>query len=373
MTSATKPTVIVTGVSGNLGLRLLRQLSGFDVIGVDMYPPRSDSLARFEAMDLGLESSCQQMVRLLRDSGARSVVHLAFVLDPLRTGVLDLNRMWQINVAGTARVMEAITEVNRSGGQVETFIFIGSVSAYGPQTPGPVRETHPLAAHTLPYAIHKKEADDVVRHRAGNLARCTTYLLRPHIFTGASMQNYMVGALRGTPTGNAPRAEKMRERGERLPMLLPRGEEYLHNKLQFVHVDDVARLLTYILRQPGKGNELLIFNVAGRGYPLTIQDCARISGQKIVQLPGKWLCRAALRHYWNRGISGVPPEAFPYMIGSYTMDTTRLQKFLGDDYSRVIQYTVEDALLDSFRTEEESRLFARNLEAKTKEAARSRA
>ena len=373
MTSAAKPAVVVTGISGNLGIRLLRQLSGFEVIGVDVYPPHSDPPQRFETMDLGLESSCRQLVHLLRDSGARALVHLAFVLDPLRTGVLDLNRMWQINVAGTARVMEAITEVNRSGGQVETFIFPSSVSAYGPLTPGPVRETHPLGAHTLPYAIHKKECDDVVRHRAKNLARCTTYLLRPHIFTGATMQNYMVGALRGTPTGKSPRAEKMRQQGRRLPMLLPRGEDYLNNTVQFVHVDDVARLLAYLLRQPGKGNELLIFNVAGRGLPLTIQECARISGQRIVQLPGKWMCRTALKYYWNRGISGVPPEAFPYLIGSYTMDTTRLQKFLGNNYAQVIQYTVEDALLDSFRSEEESRIFARNLEARTRETARTRA
>ena len=35
------------------------------------------------------------------------------MLDPVRAGVLDLDRMWQINVAGTARVMEAITEANR--------------------------------------------------------------------------------------------------------------------------------------------------------------------------------------------------------------------------------------------------------------------
>ena len=42
-----------------------------------------------------------------------SVVHLAFVIDPQRTGMLDVGTMWQINVAGTARVMEAITEANR--------------------------------------------------------------------------------------------------------------------------------------------------------------------------------------------------------------------------------------------------------------------
>ena len=39
--------------------------------------------------------------------------------------------------------------------------------------------------------------------------------------------------------------------------------------------------------------------------------------------------RIVLRLLWKFGISSIPPEALPYMIGSYTMDTTRLQQFLG--------------------------------------------
>jgi hypothetical protein len=50
---------------------------------------------------------------------------------------------------------------------------------------------------------------------------------------------------------------------------------------------------------------------------------------------------------WKLGISTVPPAALPYLIGSYTMDTTRLQQFLGEEYARVIQFTIEDALRDS--------------------------
>lgn len=355
MIAESKPTVVITGISGNLGLRLLRLLHhDFNVVGVDMAPPRTDFSLQFEKIDLGSEAACQELVRLLRRTKARAVLHLAFVIDPLRTGVLDIDRMWQINVAGTARVMEAITEINRHSGEIDTFIFPSSVSAYGPQTPGPVKEEYPLGAHTLPYAIHKQESDEVVRYRAESLGACTTYILRPHIFTGATVQNYLVGALRGTPTGKSRRAEKMRKQGRRLPLFYP-GRKALESRFQFVHVDDMARLLAYLLHlTPTRKNDLRIMNVAAKGDPITLEEAAQIANAKLVRVPSRWLMKMIVQLGWSLGISGIPPEAVPYMVGSYTMDTTRLKKFLGDDYESIIRFSVTEALADSFRYEPES-------------------
>ncbi len=343
-----RQTVLITGIAGNLGLRLLRELPDLRVIGVDKAEPRTELPLRFESVDLGEEPSCQQLVTLLRQTGAQSVVHLAFVIDPVRTNVLDVDRMWRINVAGTARVMEAIAVVNRTGGAVKKLIYPSSVSAYGSDFPKAVSEDYRLGGHTLPYSIHKREADQLVQDRVSTLGDCATYILRPHIFTGATMQNYLVGALRGTPSGRGKLAARLRERGTRLPLVLPMGQRYLETKWQFVHVDDVARLIAYVLRRTDKPGELTVLNVAGRGPALRFADCVRIAGAKMVRVPGQGACRAVLRLMWKVGISGVPPEALPFFIGSYIMDTTRLQKFLGADYEKVMQYTVQDALADSF-------------------------
>jgi nucleoside-diphosphate-sugar epimerase len=189
----------------------------------------------------------------------------------------------------------------------------------------------------------------VVRYRAESLGECRTYMVRPHIFVGASVQNYMMGALRGTPLGNSQRAARMRAAGERLPWLLPRGNKYLEKRFQFVHVDDMARLLVHLLNRPASDPSLTILNVAARGDPITIQRCAEIAQARIKRAPTRAACRAVLRLLWKLGISSIPPTALPYLIGSYTMDTTRLQHFLGEEYGRVIQYTVEDALRDSFK------------------------
>lgn len=344
------PTILVTGVSGNLGTRLLPFLSEFRVIGVDLSPVPGRPDIAVNRLDMGHESSCRELVLLLRESGAVAVVHLAFVIDPLRTGVTDRERMWQINVAGTARVMEAITEVNRHGGGIRKFIYPSSVAVYGPETDPLVDEEAPLGAHTLNYAVQKAEADKVVRFRAGSMGECSTYLLRPHIFAGASVENYLINAIRGRAFGNGKLAQSMRRKKKRLPLMLPMGKAYPEKLFQFVHVDDMARLVQWLLRRPApKVSEVLTLNVAGSGAPISIARCAEIAQARVVQLPSAWLCAKILKMLWNRGVSSVPPDAFPYMAGSYTMNTQRLRSLLGADYEGVIQYSTEAALQDSFQ------------------------
>jgi nucleoside-diphosphate-sugar epimerase len=347
--SGEKPCVFVTGIAGNLGLRLLPLLEDYQVVGLDVNPPQTDHPLRFIHMDLGVEESCRELFLLLREARPVAFLHLAFVLDPVRTGVLDLDRMWQINVAGTARVMEAITEANRDDFIVGRFIFPSSVSVYGPELAEPATEDSPLAAHTLPYAIHKMEADKVVQQRAPALRGCSVYMLRPHIFAGASVENYMIGAFRGTPGGSAKRASRMREQGQRLPCILPFGERYLEKRIQFVHVDDMARLLAHIVRRAEpESQRLTVLNVAGRGEPLTFARCIEMAHAKLKRVPGKPAFRAILQLLWRLGISAIPPEAAPYMTSEYIMNTDRLRKFLGEDYEKVIRYTIADAYADSF-------------------------
>jgi len=116
-------------------------------------------------------------------------------------------------------------------------------------------------------------------------------------------------------------------------------------------VDDMARLIAWILGRPeppAEERRIVILNVAGRGEPVTIQLCAGIAGQKIFRLPSRAACRLVLQLLWSLGISAVPPDALPYMIGTYLVDTHRLQALLGSDYEHVIRFTVRDALADSF-------------------------
>ena len=346
------PSILVTGISGNLGRRLLPMLSGFRVVGVDFRPPVTDSPLQFEKIDLGEEASCMQLLQLLRDVRPVAVVHLAFVVDAARTGILDRDRIWQVNVAGTARVMEAITEANREWPMVEKFVFVSSVAAYGPELSKPATEETPLAAHTYAHGVHKMESDRVVQQRAPALRGCSAYILRPHIFAGASIDNYFMEGFRGIPGGASKRAQRMREKGSRLPCLLPSGKRYLENRLQFVHVDDVARLVAFILRKTDpEVQRVTILNVAGRGEPLTYQQCIALAKAKLMRVPTEELFSLALKLLWQLKISTIPPDIVPYLTSDTLMNTSRLEQFLGADYKNVIRYPIADAFADCFRQE----------------------
>lgn len=343
------PSILVTGISGNLGRRLLPMLSGFRVVGVDFREPETDFPLQFVQMDFSRESSCLEMIHLLREVRPIAVVHLAFVMDAVRTGILDRDRMWQANVAGTARVMEAVTEANREWPMVEKFIFMSSVSAYGPGLSTPATEEAPLAAHTYTYGTQKMEADRVVQQRAPALRGCSVYILRPHIFAGATVNNYFMEAFRGVPGGASKRAERMRRQGKRLPCMLPSGDHYLQNRLQFVHVDDVARVVKFILeKNEPEGRRLTILNVAGRGGPLTYEQCVHLANAKLLRVPSEKLFALVLRILWNIKLSTIPPDVAPYMTSDTVMDTSRLEEFLGSEYKNVVRLPIGEAFAECF-------------------------
>jgi nucleoside-diphosphate-sugar epimerase len=339
-----KPTILITGISGNLGLRLPEFLSDFEIVGIDFREPRDHSpLTAFEKIDLAEERSCGQLLGIMNRWRPEAVVHLAFVVDPLRTGVIDHRKMWNINVSGTGRVMEAIAEYNRSLGVVHKFIFPSSVAAYGPELPQAVKENASLQAHTFPYALHKREADLAVQSRVRNM-KCQTYILRASIFTGPTVQNFVMSVLRGVPGGPGRIAHKMRERSKHMPLLLPAGKKYLQKKFQFLHVDDMGRLIAHLLNRRQNDPPLTILNVAGRGPALTLGECAEIAHIQVRRVPGRIFCARLINILWKLGVTDIPPEALPYMLGNFIMDTSRLAAFLGDQYNEVIRYTNAEAL-----------------------------
>lgn len=75
-----KPAILVTGISGNLGSRLLPLLADYQVVGVDLNPPAPPASLSFERLDLALEESCRELFLLLKKVRPFAVLHLALSL-----------------------------------------------------------------------------------------------------------------------------------------------------------------------------------------------------------------------------------------------------------------------------------------------------
>jgi len=337
--------VLVTGISGNLGRRLAPMLEGYEVISADLYPPAPEIRAgAFHPLDLSAPEGREKLAQIVVQAGPDAILHMAFVVDQVRTGILDRERMRQTNVEGTRRLLEAVEEANRVQKRVHLFVYLSSVSAYGTHLAPGIREDAPLNAHTLPYATDKRETDLLCQQMFPRLGGAALYIYRPHIYAGAAVQNWLIDGACGRPSGNGWLARLARRFGWRVAVLLPRSADATH-AIQFVHADDVARTLAWTLANFREG-ALEILNLAGEGT-LSLEECARVARTPILRPGGEGTVRFLLRLSYALGISAVPVEALPYYLGTPTMDTTRLRAALGSDFKSVMRYTTQEALEDS--------------------------
>jgi hypothetical protein len=101
-----------------------------------------------------------------------------------------------------------------------------------------------------------------------------------------------------------------------------------------------------------EAQRLTILNVAGRGGPLTYQQCIQMAHAKLVRVPTEKLFELALQFLWWAKISTIPPDVAPYMTSETMMDTTRLAEFLGAEYRNVIRYPISEAFAECFKREQ---------------------
>jgi nucleoside-diphosphate-sugar epimerase len=334
-----KRTVLVTGVAGPLGEALVGQLAGAHITGTDLTPPVDTAPGVFCALDLGREESCIRLVKLLRETHVCAVVHLQSV-DPVETH-RDPATAWQRDVAGTARVLEAIAEVNRSGGSIRQFVMASSASAYGQGLSRPATEEARLRAENWEWAVNKRKADEVVHFWASSLGPCSVSILRAAIYPHSANSDYLLNLLRGSSVSE--RNSRHRHR-----VILPFGKGYLETPFQFVHIDDLARLIAWLLRNPQSASRIQVLNVAGHGEPLPLRQCLEIAEQRVFRVPGIGACRFAIRTLRKPDNSGQSEESLPYLLHPPLMDTSRLRSTLGHEYASVIRHTMEEALADSF-------------------------
>jgi UDP-glucose 4-epimerase len=275
---------LITGGSGYIGSRLtdlLVERDDTEVVNVDIRPPAVPrSRTRFIKMDI----RDRGMRELFERERPDAVVHLAFVLNPIR----DEHTMYDIDVNGTQNVLEAA-----SAAGVEQLLVASSTTAYGafPDNPVPMAEEHPVRG--LPayeYARDKTEIDRLCQLWAAQHPDRTMTIVRPTIVFGPNVDNYIVRFWLTSPF---------------FPLLDGNDPDW-----QFVHEEDVVYAISRLLGERRGG----IFNLTADGT-IKLSEAARIAGVKVRKMPLRVYRRIAAVA-WRMRLPNVeaPPGQIDFLL-----------------------------------------------------------
>jgi nucleoside-diphosphate-sugar epimerase len=290
MSSGNGLVVAVTGAGGYVGRRLVDALLADPrvdrVLGFDLRPPPASS-AKLLLDELDIRSSALEA----RLTGVDVLVHLAFVMDPIR----DEAEMRDVNVNGSQNVFKCAANAG-----VRKIVYTSSAVVYGahPDNDVPLTEESPLRANLdFSYPAHKLEVEYVVKEVAREHPELDWVVFRPAIVFGPSVNSAW---------------SRMLE----MPVLLAvRGYS---PPLQFVHEDDVGRALLWASLEDVSG----YFNLAAKGW-LEGDEVMRIVGRRRLQLPEPLAFTVAER-LWNMGMSEAPAGILHYVMHPWVVSTEKL-------------------------------------------------
>lgn len=282
--------VAITGSSGYVAERLISSLVKLDevdrVLGFDVRPPRvRHQKFVFDEMDV------RDAALAARLQGVDVLVHLAFVMDPIR----DETKMRDINVNGSQNVFRCAGEAG-----VRKVVYTSSATVYGahPDNDQPLTEESPLRANLdFSYPAHKLEVEYVVREFSDEFPQVKFVLFRPAIVFGPRVDNAWSHLLE-------------------LPVI-PAVQGYAP-RMQFVHEDDVGDAVAWAVLSDVEG----IFNLAPADH-LSQEEILAAAGRRKVDLPEP-LAFATAERLWDLRLGEAPAGMLHYVMHPWVLDPGKL-------------------------------------------------
>jgi GDP-4-dehydro-6-deoxy-D-mannose reductase len=189
--------VLVTGADGFVGRCLVARLiqAGHTVTAAC----RPNQVP--EILDTGWDGAVRVVPFELSDNSAikgaladpqDAIIHLAAVAS-VREARQDPGRAWEINAAGTARLLDAVISAREAREMDPVVLVVSSSEVYGSGPPAPRLETDPLRPQS-PYAASKVGAE-VAGLEAWRRAGVRVIVARPFTHTGPGQRTpYVVPA-----------------------------------------------------------------------------------------------------------------------------------------------------------------------------------
>lgn len=305
--------VCITGASGYIGRKLAAYLAQQEeverIVGIDIKPPAA-VIPKFTFVRGDVRRPVDD---ILKAHAIDTVIHTAFILPPLH----DKGLMEDINVNGTRNILQAC---QRTG--VEQVLYTSSSTAYGfhADNDNPLTEDSPLRGNAdFTYSKTKRQIELAIHDWLGNGVQGGMLLtiVRPCFVVGPGFDN--------------PLARHLRKK----LCILPHPSE----ALQFVHEDDLIRIMYLLLRERKGG----VYNIGAEGT-ISCAEMVKKLGNVLIPLPLPLMY--ALNHLaWHLRLAFVsefPSPALNLIRHPWVVTSAKLQRELDYTY----QYTTHTAFDD---------------------------
>jgi UDP-glucose 4-epimerase len=308
-TPAERP-VLITGICGRLGRRLVRVLHRkCPVVGIDR---RSFKGKPKDVVHHRLDIRRKKTKDIFRSQRPAAVVHLGVMHDP-KVSQAE-HHTW--NVAGFSRLLDYVTQY-----EIPKLIVLSSANVYGPRPDNPqfLHEDAPLlGGASFSNMRDLIEVDMQAQSFFWKRPETETVILRP---------THILGSVNNAPSNY------LRQRA--VPMLA--GYDPM---VQVIHQDDVISALELAL-QPGIRG---VFNLAGPP-PAAVSQIIDLAGRARLPLPHVAL-RFALTRMFRVGATSFPPPELDFIRYVCMVDDSRAREQLGYSHAFDLPQTV--AAIDDF-------------------------
>lgn len=311
----TTKNILITGVSGYLGTRLVKRFATRKdvgcIVGIDIAPPvKPDSRLLFFKKDI----RDPDIGELVSEHNIDTVFHLAFVVKPIH----DLNKMHDIDYNGTLNILNICRKKN-----VRHIIATSSTLAYGAHADNPeiLTEEDPLRGNkSYPYGYNKALSDMLMQDFSKKHPDIIFTILRPCTVFGPSVSNYVSRML-----------------------FMPIAVNVLgcSPNVQFIHEDDFVDACVAAMTKEKTG----AFNITGDGI-LTVRDISDITGTRLLPVPA-WILYPMLELLWRLHFPGIEVNSgyLDYVRYPFVTDNNKAKEDLGFypeyDSKKTLELTVQ--------------------------------
>lgn len=302
--------VVVTGISGNLGRTVAKQLHRRKekIIGIDRrpFPGKPKDLEMYQ-----LDLRKKKAEDVFRRNEVKAVIHMGIMHDPR----MNEEEHHSFNVVGTTRILEYAAKHG-----VKKVVVLSSANVYGPSPENSnfLTEDAPLMAASRFSGVRDLIEVDMLAHGF--------FWKHPNIETVILRPVHIVGPL----IKNAP--------SNYLRLQYPWVVAGFDPMVQLIHVEDVARAMTEALKPQAKG----VYNVVGPGE-VPLSAIFKELGRLPIPIPHPFV-RPLLGTLFKYRLANYPPPELDHIQFLCAVDGSRWARDLAWKPRFTLRETIRSVL-----------------------------